>query len=275
MPLDGDPHSATPDSDLTTPTLPTSLSSSLPRVSGTSLQTSDPVLPPLATQTNLNQFFSTQNRSSTKPTIHSPRAGAEKVEHSSIPSQSTLDSHIVRRDPPDPFVLMRKTLVADPRAIYLGGDAADRVTAHIGWVHDGTMERCVLADNIAAFQAKLDEYRRHPDGDHPALPDSAVFSAIVRLSANRFFMQADGNYTGQSLYDRGLADLKLSALAEAPDSEIGSAEFQAVLCSLDTIIRAKRTRGYQIVKGLFDTSEGKRQFRIKHALFTVRSFWEL
>lgn len=235
----------------------------------------DTLSPPLATQTSLNQFFVIQKTGSTTGIVSKPGASLRNTEQSlapsSISSQSTLDRHIVHHHTetsPDPFILMRNNLIADPRTIYLGAKSAD-VTAHIGWVHDGTMERCISVDDLTAFQAKLDAYRNHPDGNHPTSPESIVFSVIVRLSSNKFFMQPDGNYTGQGQYDKGLADTKLSALAEAPDGAMGSEDFQTALHALDTIVRTRRTRGYQIVKGLFDSSEGKRQIRVKHNLFTV------
>ncbi|KAJ3559069.1 hypothetical protein NM688_g559 [Phlebia brevispora] len=199
------------------------------------------------------------------------------VDHEPLPPfQRSREKSLVHtrsaevEDITDPLLQMRQTLIDDPRAIYLGQELA--LGTLVGWTRDGRTDCCLRTDNLAAYTSALDSYRKNPDDhDFPLLPEPTLFSVIGRLCSEKFFMQADGNFTGSGQFSTRFADTKLSALIEPPDHPILSKDFKTTMSNLDTLVKSRRTRGYQTVKGLFDIVRGQRKYRIKHSLFTPRS----
>ncbi|KAJ3555224.1 hypothetical protein NM688_g2695 [Phlebia brevispora] len=251
-------HNASPSaspSALTPPGLATTASTSRPLSSS---PTPTPAIPP----------------SSVIPPSHP--APSSSADFHSPPSQRKLNGLLASKrtsaadSVADPLLQIRQQLVSDPRAIYLGNEIA--ITTLVGWVRDGRTDLCVRADDLVSYSEARDAYRKQPD-DHlpPVLPESALFSVIAQISNDKFFMQADANYTGGGRFSTHFADTKLTALVEPAESPALTEDFKMVMSNLDTLVKSKRTRSFQTIKGIFDTVHGQRKFRIKHTLFTPRS----
>ncbi|KAJ3546842.1 hypothetical protein NM688_g5469 [Phlebia brevispora] len=240
--------------------------------------------PGLATTASMSKLLSSSPTPTPTPTPAIPSSSVILPVHSA-PSSST-DFHPPPQRKPDrllgsnhmttadfiadPLLQIRQQLVDDPRAIYLGNEMA--ITTLVGWVRDGRTDLCVRADDLTSYSVARNVYRKQPD-DHlpPVLPEPVLFSVIAQISSNKFFMQADANYTGGGRFSTRFADTKLTALIEPAESLALADDFKMVMSNLDTLVKSKRTRGFQTVKGIFDTVHGQRKFRIKHTLFTPRS----
>ncbi|KAJ3557086.1 hypothetical protein NM688_g1662 [Phlebia brevispora] len=218
-----------------------------------SIVTPAPALPPsssLASASADRDPLPLSRKSREKPLVRSRRAEAEDIT--------------------DPLLQICQTLIDDPRAIYLGQELT--LGTLVGWTRDGRTDCCLRADDLNTYTSAIDSYRKNPDNcDFPFLPEPTLFSVIGQLCNEKFFMQADGNFTGGGRFSTRFADTKLSALVEAPDIPILAQDFKSTMLNLDTLVKSRRTRGYQTVKGLFDTIRGQRKYRIKHTLFTPRS----
>ncbi|KAF7790021.1 hypothetical protein EIP86_000969 [Pleurotus ostreatoroseus] len=199
-----------------------------------------------------------------QPTVGAGRAASGSA-HLADPSSTpeTLSNITL-----NPIARRRQQLLDDPLSIYLGGPHS--ALPMVGWVRHNRTNICVRAEAATEYERLCEEYHKHPgDSTPPSVPDPAVFTAIVRLADDKFFLQSDANYTGRGPFTMSFADVKMTALADAPSSV--DKDFSTVLANLDAIVRAHKTRGYQAVKGLFDIGSGHRTIRIRHVLFTPRA----
>ncbi|KAF7792931.1 hypothetical protein EIP86_004034 [Pleurotus ostreatoroseus] len=182
----------------------------------------------------------------------------------------TISPHMKAPPPPSlgPIESRRVQLRSDLHSIYLGDSRS--ILPLIGWVRHERTNVCVRAEDATTYEHLFEEYHKHPeDSEPPSLPDPVIFTAIVRLADDRFFLQSDANYTGKGLYTATFADAKMTALVDAPNSL--DKDFSIVLSNLDAIVRARKTRGFQAVKGLFDAGSGHRMVKVRHVLFTPRA----
>lgn len=179
---------------------------------------------------------------------------------------------------PDDFEQIRQALIDHPDCMYLG-TTRDDIKGELTWLRDRNREYVVSTQDAEEYQRALDAFNSQPKNNpRPELPNAKLFSVVVRLSANKFFLHATAHWSLKQAWPKNFSELKLSAVGEPADVDVFKNDYGVMLDNLWAIINTGRVPGRTSVNGVYDPEvkgvpkDGPRpnnHMRFRHALFDV------
>ncbi|KAJ7612104.1 hypothetical protein FB45DRAFT_1037032 [Roridomyces roridus] len=99
----------------------------------------------------------------------------------------------------------------------------------------------------------------------------AFLTAVIQMTSNKFWMDAEGGWLGPIEYVEEFSQVKLAARVAAPPPQYApfAQDFADALDNLKFMVDSVGTKGF-VQKGVLDTVGGDRGFKIRHALFERR-----
>ena len=112
---------------------------------------------------------------------------------------------------------------------------------HLQWLKFQECDIVVAKEAVQEYEIANAAYRQRQLKEPPSPPPAAIFSGIVRLSDQRYFMTACSDWNPEVAARRDgpkkLADVRPSAIAEDPCIKSLSGDFEAGWKNLDSLVK--------------------------------------
>lgn len=165
---------------------------------------------------------------------------------------------------------LRQQLIDDKTIRYLGKVMISDVLSEYAWVRNGAGDVLTTSEDAKAYADARKAHNDDPDANaYPEQPNAALFSAVMKISRNSFYMQSCGLWQPGGQFNTPLHKQRLTAMGECPEHVVFFGDWSTVLAGLERIRNTKFTSGMQKQGPYYDTDRDGNCVKLRHVLFEV------